>query len=310
MNFPGLRFFWAGAGPKDLSDAMNAATAKLPGMRAKLTFASRRFYAWWEGYAFDPDAERAALQASLTSAGGVSGRPVEDIVAEAIWGAGRLEPGTPAWTMRYARMLQLPVKASVMVFGAGAGAPLDDIDRGTRWKAHGLTHAKNVKRARLGHYSSAVERIHKPDADGALSLFQLTRDASPTVFAEIAAALVQTGAKTVFIDYAVARKGARLPACFPGGANPKTESDYRAALRSAGFFVDEAGDDTRAFLPLIEQGWTGWRRAYEAISHIEDACLRAEMMCAMRDQAELWAERYEALNSGQLRVMFLRTTRR
>lgn len=289
---------------------MAATSVKLPTMGARLAFAGRRFHAWWEGYAFDEVTERASLQANLPIGGGASGRPPHEIVSEAIWGAGRLEPGSAAYTMRYARMLSLPVKARAVVFGAGAGGPLDDLDHGTRWKVKGFTHSSSAAGGALKPYGEALGRINKSGADGAISFFQLTSDANPLVFAEFAAEFLDTGAKAVFADFAVVRKGARLPKCFPAGAMPKTESEYRDALRAAGFVIEEAGDDTPAFLPLIGQAWSSWRRAYDAIGAIEDNVLRAALLRSMSQQAKLWAERYEALKSGQLRVLFMRCTRR
>lgn len=289
---------------------MAATNAKLPTMGARLAFAGRRFHAWWEGYAFDEAAERARLQANLPIGGGASGRPAHEIVAEAIWGAGRLAPGSPAYTMRYGRMLSLPVKARVVVFGAGAGGPLEDLDHGTRWKVTGFTHSSAATGGNLKPFGEALGRINKSGADGAISFFQLTSDANPLVFAEFAAEFLETGAKAVFADFAVVRKGARLPKCFPAGAMPKTESEYRDALRAAGFVIEEAGDDTAAFLPLVAQAWSSWRRAYDAIGAIEDHALRAALLRSMSQQAKLWAERFEALKSGQLRVIFMRCTRR
>ena len=62
---------------------MTASAAKLPGLRAKLAFAGRKFHAWWEGYAFDEAAERAALQSKFAIGGA---NAPEEIIAEAIWG--------------------------------------------------------------------------------------------------------------------------------------------------------------------------------------------------------------------------------
>lgn len=291
---------------------MAAVPNRLPTMRAKLAFATRRLHAWWEGYAFEPAAERAALQAMLPLDGSPSGRPVADIVAETIWGPGRLEPGSPVWTMRFAHILALPAKAEAVVFGAGAGAPIRDLEQGTRWKVRGLTHAKGVASGKLSHVSTAMTKIQKGGADGTLSFFQLSRETTPSAFAEFASEFVTPGSKAIFVDYAVVRKGARLSRCFgaPGMGTPKTETDYRDALRNAGFVVDEVGDETRNFMELIAHGWAGWRRSYGAISHIEDGRLRAAMLREMSDQAKLWAERYEAMKSGQLRVLFLKATRR
>jgi len=289
---------------------MTATQPKLPTMGARLALAGRRFHAWWEGYAFDEAAERAALQAQLPIGG--AGRPVQEIVREAVWGAGRCAPGSAAYTMRYGRMLGLPLKANVLVFGADAGGPLEDLDHGTRWKVKGFTHLKSAARGDLNFYGDAMGRMNKSEADGAISLFQLSSDANPSAFAEFAAEFLTPGAKAVFADFAIVRKGARLSKCFPTtrGAMPKTESEYRDALRSAGFVVEEAGDDTAAFLPLITEAWAGWRRAHDAIQSIEDENLRIEMTRAFAEEAGLWAERFEALKSGQLRVLFLRCARR
>ncbi|MEM8772902.1 MAG: hypothetical protein AAGD92_14740 [Pseudomonadota bacterium] len=287
---------------------MNGAVAPLTGVKAKFRFATRKFHAWWEGYAFDEAAERAALQASLPLASGMTGRPVKDIVAETIWGAGRLGPGSPVWTMRYARMLSLAGKAKVTVLGAEGGGVLRDLEEGARWKATGLTDAVGFERSGLCHHDAAMQRLQKAETDGVLSYFQLSHDTNRAIFS---AELLKPQAKAVFIDYAVIRKGARLPACFPSdfAGAPKTETDYRSILKSAGFVVEEIGDDTTAFLPLIERGWAGWRGAYEAISNVENSAMRADFLHAMSQQARLWAERYEALRSGQLRVIYMRAKR-
>ncbi len=290
---------------------MSANRAPLPGLQAQLAFAGRKFHAWWEGYAFDGTAERATLRAQF-QVKNASNRTPEDLVAEAIWGNGRLEPGTPAWTLRFARLLSLPVRANVIVFGAGEGAPLSDLKHATRWKLSGLTHAKNVAQGNLRSYDLAMQRVDKAGAAGAISFFELHRDASPASFASFAAELLLPGAKTCFVDYVVARKGARLRSCFPASKNgaPKTEGEYRDALKNAGFSIDDAIDETSAFMPLVAEGWSRWRRAYSGISNIENTPLRIDMMRALAAQAGLWAERYEALKSGQLRVVCFRTTRR
>ncbi|GEM_PF-2187985 len=291
---------------------MTANAEKLPGLKAKLAFAGRKFNAWWEGYAFDENAERAALQAKFPAAERGSRRPVEEIVGEAIWGEGRLEPGSPAWTMRFARMLSLPVRANVVIFGAGAGAPLSDLKHGTRWKAFGFTHAKNISQGNLRSYDMAMRSTDKSGCAGALSLFELHRDANPSAFAGFASNLLLPGAKAVFVDYATVRKGVRLRSCFPSvhhGA-PKTDAEYRAALAGAGFTLEETLDETASFMALIAKGWAGWRQAYTAISQVENGKLRAEMMRAMAANAALWAERFEAMKSGQVRVLCFRATRK
>ena len=283
---------------------MSARMAQLPGIQAKLAFARRKFHAWWEGYAFDGEVERTAIKMQFPNRSAVEGRPASDIVAETIWGEGRLEPGSAAWTMHFAEMLALPPRANVVVFGAGAGAPLDDLKKGARWKVSGLTSAKNVDGGDLRTYDMAMQRRVKAGVAGALSFFELNRDANPSAFAKFAAQILLPEAKAVFVDYAVARKGARLRSCFPDTKHgaPKTEAEYRDILGSAGYDVEEICNETAKFQQLVSDGWARWRRAYEAISTIEDTALRADMMRAMAAHASVWAERFEAMRSGQLRV--------
>ena len=282
---------------------MNAKTSKSPGLGAQLSLAGKRLHAWWEGYAFDEAAARAAA--------GVDPRSVEETVAEAVWGEGRRGPGSPAWTMALARMLSLPLRANVLIFGADAGAPLDDLKHGTRWKVRGFTRAANVVHAGLHPYDKAMQRMNKASAAGALSFFELHRDASPSAFATIAAELLLPGAKAVFVDFAVARKRLRLRSCFPSSKDgaPKTEEEYVSALSEAGFSLADAHDETTTYANLIMQGWAGWRRAHEALKNIEDSRLRADMMRALAAHAHLWAERCDALKAGHLRVISMRATR-
>ncbi len=289
---------------------MSAQAIKLSGFQAKSAFWRRKFHAWWEGYAFDETAERAAIAAEFPGAGGVAADP-DEIIAQAIWGEGRIDPGSPAWTMRYARQLSLPVKANVIVFGAGVGAPLNDLRHGTRWKVSGLTRAKGISGNDLKHYDVALQKLQKAGAAGALSFFEMSADADPAAFARIAAELLLPGAKAIFVDYAVSRKGARLRSCFPSSmkGTARAVDEYERALSGAGFSVSGALDETATFLPMIAQGWSGWRGAYNAISQLDSDRQRARLLRALGDHAHLWAERYDALKAGRLRVMRFQATR-
>ncbi len=290
---------------------MALAASGLPGIPAKIAFTRRKFHAWWEGYAFDAAAERAAIVARIPGAADMGSRPPEEIVAEIIWGEGRQQPGAPVWTMRFARMLALPVRANAIVLGAGGGAPLDDLKHGTRWKVSGLTRYKNYNRSDLRSYDEALQKLHKASTAGALSFFELHKDPDPVSFTRLAAELLVPGAKAVFVDFTVARKGARLRSCFPAvkyGA-PRTHSEFQSVLRDGGFSISDYGDETGIFMPIIAQGWAGWRRAYEAISSLENPSMRADLMRALAGNAHLWAERFDALRSGQLQVTRFQATR-
>ncbi len=273
------------------------------GVHGRLQFAARRFHAWWEGYAFDAALESADIAERL----GEEKTPenLEQAIAELIWGAGRHEPGDPAWTMRHARTLGLPTKARVIVLGAGGGAPLRDLKAATRWKVFGLArvatraHGFNVRT-----YDAALTRPEKTVADGAISFFELHRDADPAAYARFAGELLRPSAAISFVDYTMARKGARLKGCFPETAPgaPRVAADTIRMLKEAGFAVSDTVDETRLFTPLIVKGWAQWKRAYEAASAAGASRQRGEMLRFLSGYAHLWAERLDALKAGHLQV--------
>lgn len=269
------------------------------GMRNDLSRASRRFNAWWEGYAYDSDDAPAQSAAPLPA----DGRDVEPAIAGLIWGPGRTEPGDPAWTMRHARTLGLSTRARMIVFGAGAGAPLKDLKSGARWRATGFSrHQAPASGVRLRTYDAAMTRLNTADWEGALCFFELHRDPDPAGFARVAAELVRPGAPVAFVDFATARKAVRLRSCFPD-VSPRLSQDYARALKEAGFSVSDTIDETRTFTPLIARGWAHWRRAYEWARAIKETPGRAEALRFLAEYAHLWAERLDALRSGQLQVV-------
>ncbi|MEL7492036.1 MAG: hypothetical protein AAGJ73_15080 [Pseudomonadota bacterium] len=286
----------------------------MKGLQTDIALAGRRFHAWWEGYAFDGPAERNRLaRAHGLSASGASAtyRP-EDEIAQCIWGAGRLEPGGPVWTMRFARELGVSLRARVVVLGAGAGGPLRDLKTATRWKVSGFSRYLGTARGvDLKSYEQVMSRINKAAADGGISLFELHRDPDPRAFAAFAAELIAPGAPMIFVDFTVARKGRGLKSCFtsPWGGSPKPANDVTALLNEAGFRVVDTSDETRAFLPLIAQGWASWRTAYEEARTIKNVAERVAHLQVLSQYAHLWAERLDALKAGQLQVTRFQTRR-
>lgn len=272
--------------------------------RERLRFESRRFNAWWEGFAFDAGAERAAITAGADAARAPDGPPEQDI-ARSIWGEGRLDPGDPAWTMRHARTLGVALKAEVVILGAGAGAPVQDLKHGTRWKLSGYSRiASKIKGLDVIPYEAALTRINRASADGGMSFFELHRDTDPAMIALFAAELVKPNAPFAFVDFTVARRGARLKSCFDGpwSGSPREAGQFVELLEKSGFRVNDTVDETRAFLPLVSRGWTHWRTAYARALEFSDRRLRAEYLNLLAGYAHLWAERFDAIKAGQLQV--------
>jgi hypothetical protein len=272
-----------------------AATREAAGFRSHIVQAGERFNAWWEGYAYTP-AEPVPTHAT----------PVDVDIAEAIWGHGRTEPGDVAWTMRHARALGLATKAEVAVFGAGLGAPIKDLKIGTRWKACGFTRTpRRIAGNTLSSYEQALTRLSRKTADGGLCFFELHRDADPAGFARLAGEHIKPGAPLAFIDFATARKAVRMPSCFPAEASgaPRLAADYARLIKEAGFLVGDTIDESRGYTPLIARGWKEWRRVYETARAARDARERSEKLRFLAAYAQLWAERLDALRSGQLQVV-------
>ncbi len=273
---------------------------RLQGIGDRLAFAGRRFHAWWEGYGFDAAAERARLLGERQTLAG----PPEIAVPELIWGVGRTGPGDAAWTMRHARALGLAARSSVFLFGAERGAALIELKSAARWRATGFARAPDDA-ANVCSYDEAGAKLSRNGGDGALAFFELYRDADPSAFARFAAEFLKPGAPAAFVDFAIARRGGRLKACFPEQApgSPRIAADYQKALKDAGFSAADTVDETRIFLPLIARGWSRWKRAYDAASGAPDGFQRAEALCFLRDYAAVWAERHDALKSGCLQVV-------
>jgi hypothetical protein len=283
--------------------AVSAQHGPLP-VSLRLALAGRRFNAWWEGFAFDESAERAQLIRERMDARAPARLPLHQEISQAIWGEGRFDPGDAAWTMRHARTLGADLKAVVVMLGAGAGGPVLDLKNGTRWKLTGYSRiTARFKALDVSPYEVALSRINRAAADAGLCFFELHRDPDPAMIAMFAAELVKPNAPFVFVDFTVARKGARLKSCFadPWDGAPRQSDQVSEMLDRAGFRVSDTHDETRAFMPLISRGWAHWRDAYTRALALP-AGERANYLRSLGAYAHLWAERFDAIRTGQLQV--------
>ncbi len=278
--------------------------ARLP-LRGQIALAGRRFNAWWEGYAFDAGAARASLRQAPKTCRDAARLPLHQDIPVGIWGEGRFDPGDASWTMRHARTLGASLKSTVVVLGAGAGAPVKDLKNGTRWKITGYSRiSERVKALDVSPYEVALTRINRAAADAGLCFFELHRDSDPAMIAMFAAELVRPNAPFVFVDFTVARKGARLKSCFtdPWDGAPRPAEQVGELLDRAGFRVADMTDETRSFLPHVTRGWARWKSAYARASTLQSASARADYVRALGAYAHLWAERFDAIKAGQLVV--------
>jgi hypothetical protein len=287
-----------------MSPAAIAEEALLP-FESRVALAGRRFNAWWEGYDFNEAAEKAHLLSLRTTPHEPRRFALHQVISQEIWGEGRFDPGDAAWTMRHARTLGADLKAAVVVLGAGAGAPIRDLKNGTRWKLTGYARIpERIKALDVSPYEIALQRINRAAAGAGLCFFELHRDADPAMIAMFAAELVRPNAPFVFVDFTVARKGARLKSCFadPWDGAPRPADQVCDLLDKAGFRVGDTNDETRAFMPLITRGWARWRGAYALAHDSSNTSQRTDYLRALGACAHLWAERFDAIKNGQLQV--------
>ena len=280
---------------------------RLPGISPKLAYIGRRFHAWWEGFAFDEALERQSILLQHSRPGRALSTISDqaDLVAEVIWGAGRIEPGSPAWTLHLARSLMIDTKARVGVLGAGRGAPLNDLKTGTRWQVTGYARrACPYPGVRLNDYSYMRNRHVRADMAGAMILFEAHRESDAAIPFAMMDRLLMPGGKAVAVDFTIPRREVRLNAAFasPWQGNPQPISVLREAAAKVGLEIVSEIDDTPTFIPLIQQGWAGWRAAWQILNGTEDNRLRSSLITLLGAHAMLWAERLEAMQAGYLQV--------
>lgn len=279
----------------------------LPGLRPKVAYAGKRFNAWWEGYAFDPAYERRATLIRQSRKGMALGTTSDqaDLVAETIWGPGRLEPGNVSWMAHISRALMIDTKASVLVYGAGRGGPIQDLRRTAHWSLTGYgRRASTDMNVRVTSYDRARRRAGRPRFQGGMLLFDLHTDPEPVTLMKMFADMIQPGGKAILVDYSVERRDLRLRGAFqqPWTGLARPVEDYRQAAEQAGFTIGIEIDETSQFMPLVENGWAGWRSAVRMLNEIKDNRERAALMAMFSRYAGLWADRYEAMEAGLLRV--------
>lgn len=282
------------------------ASLRLPGVMPKLDYAGRRFYAWWEGYGFDPGLERRAVLLQPGSAKSLSTMTDRaDYVSEVVWGPGRLMPGSATWSMQLARSLMIDARAKVVLFGAERGGMLQDLGKGTRWSVTGYAKRTTLSRAgNLQNYAKVRRRLGKPTFDGALMLFELHHEAEPTQLLRLMAEKMKPGSKGLVVDFTSLRKNVRLKSAFaaPWQGSLRQAVDYENVLDGVGLTVTSTVDETKSYIPLVARGWAGWRYAWQILSDVGDNRQRATLLRLMGEYAALWAERHDAMQSGQLQV--------
>ena len=279
-----------------MTDATPDRIYVLPDLRARMTYAGRRFHAWWEGFAFDAHFERADIVLNHAKIADilVDESATASVISELVWGAGHCEPGGPSWSMALARTLPPAAKdKKTLILGANAAIIRHDLR---------AVFSGPIDIAELGVYnlSSAYAEYY----DRGLCVFPFYRDEDVAAASAALAGVMASRGRVSLVDFTIAHERTSIPAAFvkPWGGAPSYTGLFGDYLRAADFIIDQTVDETERFMPLIAHGWAGWRHAWQLLRGVSNDHHRAALTAALETYASMWAERYEALRTGQLRV--------
>lgn len=238
-------------------------------------------------------------------------------VAQLLWGDGFTFPGAEEFALALAAPLALGPDSIGLDLGCGLGggtraiakatnAWLDGFDLSMELAKSGAALSREAgmeKKAAIGFLDAADGSFKPKRYDGVLArnLFSLISD-KPKLLQRVAHGM-KPGAKIVVFDWAIAREdahGEALDAYRLGEATAprlSTQAQFVAQLEAAGLKLGGQADMTPEFRAIVLRGW----------SRIEDIVARGELSAvegkALMDEAQLWARRLAALDSGDLRTL-------
>ena len=238
-------------------------------------------------------------------------------VAEMIWGPGYTHPGSEETHIEYAKTMRLSGEKSMAVVGLGLGGPAREMARDTGVWVTGYAWPKSIADAAREQSKNAgmakkVEVVDfNPDKDefpadkysGVICLAELAFVGKKTALVKKMFDSLKKGGAFLVTDYVV-EEGAEVGGFDPSWGRPNfwTEDQYKTIIQKCGFDFRVGEDLTGDHLSLIEGAWKGWERIVEDIKGsnlAEDVINR--MLKIMITEANLWADRQEALKSGALR---------
>ncbi len=244
-------------------------------------------------------------------------------VAQGLWGEGYLGPGTAEYSASLVKDLALTSEHNLAILGIGLAGPARDIVRETDvWVSGYESREKAIDEAnRQCAASGLAEKIqiapYNPEAaqfaqdkyNAAFSLEEFCFvENKEQLLKQIAGALKPNGS-LLFIDYVLPATDADLEILASsfdgvwGQARLWTVDQYKQAIADAGFTLTADRDLNGDYLPMIERGWTRWRKVLASLQEGRAGSEhRSRVMRLIGDEAAKWADRLDALNSGKLIV--------
>lgn len=274
--------------------------------------------AWWNGE--DPPAA-AAVEAVAEAPGARDAGPPPDPVklaicaGEALWGEGRVEPGSEALDVRMAGAVAATKGSRLAVFALGAGATalaisrtcLAKVDAHVRapdWKTLIEDAAKEAKQSKLVTaelHDATPGSVRKNRADGALFLWRGVSREELEAHVFMAERVLKPGKVALWVDLFARRDDESLDACRgPEGRSFSTEDDFTSLLAPAGLTLRGEEDWTPDVLNLVQAAWSGLQADWDARFALLVKTGGQPAAQAALEQVLLWKARADALRRGKL----------
>ena len=299
-----------------------------------------RFLAWWQGRNTEEVAAELGIEdeslkdtlAKKTVAGVASlefkaeeaapeitdkNWPEERIkIAETIWGAGFIGPGGSEYILKLVQPFGMNSSMNVLDLGAGLGGPARAVAEDSKAWLMGMegsdalaaagmelsTKAGMSKKAPVNHTDFETVELRPNFFDRVFSKEVLFTVADKErLFKTILTALKNEG-QFVFTDYTVRERGAESQAVKDWIAHEPVQPHLwspdrtEAYLKHLGFDIRVVEDITKGARQRIFKGWKKF------IDTHEPGSIADELAPSLVDEAEHWARRVTALDSGNIRV--------
>lgn len=299
----------------------------------------QKFRAWWHGTAIDSRAGGGAeTRTHLSTPPPRSAATRDDgllllrlMLAELLWGEGRLGPGDDSLIVEPALGLGLTAKKGIAFLGVGLGGAARTLAEKTGVWVEGFEAHRRI--AELGakqcaaHASGSKVTVRAVDPE-ALKLPKgkfsdlVSREALGAVgdktrlLAEIAGA-VKPGGSLLTTEWVAlchplgADESAALGLPCAGRSELLSADALADMIKAAGFDISASENMTPLCLPLIAEGWGQLARI---VSRFTEASLgkHAFALClrVIAEEAEIWARRFEACRRERIALQRITAVKR
>ncbi len=337
-----FKAWWDGFGAEELAQTIREAEkAEEADESGETNISIRvRFLAWWQGrnaedVAAELGSEDESLQETLkkkTVAGVASlefkqeeaapeitdkNWPEERIkIAEIIWGPGFIGPGGSEYVLKLVQPFGMNSSMNVLDLGAGLGGPARAVAEDSKAWLTGMensdalaiagmvrsTNAGMSKKAPITHADFETIELRPKFFDRVYSKEALFTVADKERLFKMVFTALKNEGQFVFTDYMLRERGAESQAVKdwiahePVQPQPWSSDRTEAYLKRLGFDIRVVEDITKGARRRIFEGWQKF------IDTHEPGSIPDELVSSLVDEAEHWARRVAALDSGNIRV--------